>query len=366
MACCLIGCGSNQGARREQLDRAIELLGVMPGITMLAVSRHRETRPIGGPPDQAPFLNGACLIDTELGPHELLGVLAAVENTLHRDRTERWGPRTLDLDILLYDQLVLDNEVVEGSALTIPHPRMTTRRFVLEPAVEIAPDLRHPLSRCSLGDLLDNISQAHLHVAVVGVPGSGAAEVADAVADATLARLVRAPAAFPWPRPAGPPDVGSQGAAWSAALAACARPLERATWPDDPHGTVADYWLGSFLVAAEDTVSPAALGRFTAEHAAVTAKTVTPHVAIMLRASPTTLAERVAAADASTTIDARKRGDAAADLAADLGRFQDRLLARLRCGNQAGDQGPHAVVVIAADDLSRTIDEAIAAVEAAA
>ena len=166
MACCLIGCGSNQGARREQLDRAIELLGVMPGITMRAVSRHRETRPIGGPPDQAPFLNGACLVDTDLGPHELLDVLAAVENTLHRERMERWGPRTIDLDILLYDQIVLDDSVVAGTSLTIPHPRMSTRRFVLEPAVEIAPDLRHPHSGCSLRDLLDNISQPHLHVAV--------------------------------------------------------------------------------------------------------------------------------------------------------------------------------------------------------
>jgi len=349
MACCLIGCGSNQGARREQLDRAIELLGVMPGITMRAVSRHRETRPIGGPPDQAPFLNGACLIDTELGPHELLGVLAAVENTLHRDRTERWGPRTLDLDILLYDQLVLDNEVVDGSALTIPHPRMTTRRFVLEPAVEIAPDLRHPLSRCSLSELLDNISQAHLNVAIVGVPGSGAAEVAGAVADATLARLVQAPAVPPWRQRAGLPDGGAPEAAWSAALSDCARPLEISTWPDDPHGTVADYWLGFHLVAAEDTLSPMALGRYTAEHTAVTATTVKPHVAIMLRASPETLADRAAAQDIPV---------------ADLVRLQDRLLARLRCGTQAGDRGPRSAVVVAADDPSRAIDEAIAAVEA--
>ena len=359
MACCLIGCGSNQGARREQLDRAVELLGVMPGITMRAVSRHRETRPIGGPPDQAPFLNGACLIDTELGPHELLGVLAAVENTLHRDRTERWGPRTIDLDILLYDQLVLDNEIVDGSALTVPHPRMTTRRFVLEPAVEIAPDLRHPLSRCTLADLLDNISQPHLHVAVVGVPGSGAAEVADAVADATLARLVRSPAPLPWPGPCDPAEARSAPTAWLAALSACTMPLEASTWPDDPHGTVTDYWLGSLLVAAEEALPPAALGPFSVVHAAATAATVAPHVAIMLRASPRALAAR-SAGEKTTGIDT-----AQADATADLLRLQDRLLARLRCGKQAGDHGPRAVVVVAADDTSRAIDEAIAAVEAA-
>ena len=349
MACCLIGCGSNQGARREQLDRAIELLGVMPGITMRAVSRHRETRPIGGPPDQAPFLNGACLVETELGPHELLGVLAAVENTLHRDRTERWGPRTLDLDILLYDQVVLDNEVVNGVALTIPHPRMTTRRFVLEPAVEIAPQLRHPIAGCSLRDLLDNISQPHLHVAVVGVPGSGTADVARAIADATMARLVLAPSAIPSGTAPGRPEAAASTAPWSAALSACAAPLQAASWPDDPHGTVSDYWLGTLLVAAEGVLPPAALARYAAEHDAALATTVAPHMAIILRLSPAALAKQDAAAGGT---------------GADADHLQERLLARLRCGKGTDEPRPRAVVVVMADDLGRAIDEAIAAVEA--
>ena len=363
MACCVIGCGSNQGARREQLDRAIELLGVMPGITMRAVSRHRETRPIGGPPDQAPFLNGACLIETELGPHELLGVLAAVENTLHRDRTERWGPRTLDLDILLYDQLVLEDSIVAGTALTIPHPRMTTRRFVLEPAVEIAPDLRHPLSGGSLRELLDNISHPHLHVAVVGVPGAGAVEVAGAIADATLARLVHAPRALPW-KPSHPGVAATEP--WSDALSACAAALETASWPEDPHGTVTDYWLGTLLVAAEDALAPSALERFQADYGAASARTVAPHVAILLRASPEALAERLAGHAAgreqATNLFA-ELGSPGSDPTAGLVRLQERLLTRLRCGTRGGD-GPLAVVVVGADDLGRAIDEAIAAVEA--
>lgn len=347
MACCLIGCGSNQGARREQLDRAIELLGVMPGITISAVSRHHETRPIGGPHDQAAFLNGACLLETELGPHELLGVLAAVENTLHRDRTERWGPRTLDLDILLYDQLVLDNVVVDRVALTIPHPRMTTRRFVLEPAVEIAPLFRHPLAACTLRDLLANISKPHLHVAVVGVPGSGAAEVAGAIADATMARLVHAPAEVPL---SGEAASAGSVAPWTAALKACAAPLRASTWPDDPHGTVSDYWLGTLLVAAEGSLSSAALARYAEEHAAAVASTVAPDVAIFLRIS----SER----------DMRRRPPASGD-GTDAEHLQERLLARLRCGKGGDASRPLAVVVIEADDPHRAIDEAIAAVEAA-
>ncbi|MBM4023467.1 MAG: 2-amino-4-hydroxy-6-hydroxymethyldihydropteridine diphosphokinase, partial [Planctomycetes bacterium] len=192
MARCLIGCGSNLGRRREQLDRALELLRFMPGVELLAVSRFHETRPVGGLADQAAYLNGACLIETDLPPHDVLGALFAVENTLHRRREHRWGERTIDLDLLLYDDLV-----VESPDLTLPHPRMATRRFVLEPCAEIAAELPYPPADCTIRDLLDNISVPHPLVAVVGVPGSGAAEVAAAVADVTLARLVRAPVPLP-------------------------------------------------------------------------------------------------------------------------------------------------------------------------
>ncbi|NBX29484.1 2-amino-4-hydroxy-6-hydroxymethyldihydropteridine diphosphokinase, partial [bacterium] len=125
----------------------------MPGVAIVAVSRFRETRAVGGPPGQDAYLNGACLIETELPPEDVLGMLAAVENTLHRERLERWGERTIDLDLLLYDDLV-----VESDALTVPHPRMVTRRFVLEPSAEIAADLSVPTAACTVGDLLDNIS----------------------------------------------------------------------------------------------------------------------------------------------------------------------------------------------------------------
>ncbi|MFM9195986.1 MAG: 2-amino-4-hydroxy-6-hydroxymethyldihydropteridine diphosphokinase, partial [Planctomycetia bacterium] len=168
MARCLVGCGSNVGNRRDYLDQALELLRYMPGVTLESVSRYRDTRPIGGPPGQPAFLNAACLLETDLAPHDVLGMLAAVENTLHRERSERWGPRTVDLDLLLYEDVVLDTE-----RLTLPHPRMVTRRFVLEPCGEIAADFVHPLADCRLDCLLESISSAHPHVAVVGVPGSG-------------------------------------------------------------------------------------------------------------------------------------------------------------------------------------------------
>src|SRR5690606_25069559 len=89
---------------------------------------------------QSPFLNGAVLLETSLAPHELWQVFQQVELAAHRQREVTWGPRTLDVDLLLYNKLVLDSP-----ELTIPHPRMMFRRFVVEPAAEIAPSLVHPL-----------------------------------------------------------------------------------------------------------------------------------------------------------------------------------------------------------------------------
>ena len=313
----------------------------MPGVHLLSVSRYRETRPIGGPPGQPSFLNGACLLDTDLPPHELLGLLTAVENTLHRERTERWGPRTVDLDLLLYGDAVLDTD-----SLTVPHPRMTTRRFVLEPCVEIAPEAMHPRADCKLSELLESISTPRPHIAVIGVPGSGAAEVAAAVADAALARLVRAPAA--WSELlAGGPAAADRGA-WEDAVVAAARPLLAAGWPDDPHGSVADYWIPHGRIAAEAADPAVAPDGLQAAWRRAAVETIPPQVAIVLVAAPETLASRPVAC----------AGDAAA--VARLVRQQEQLVAAIR------HEGPRATVTIGADDIPRALHEAVAAVEAMA
>lgn len=361
MARCLIGCGSNLGKRREQLDRAVELLRFMPGVALVAVSRFRETRPVGGPAGQDAYLNGACLIETDLPPEDVLGMLAAVENTLHRERLERWGERTIDLDLLLYGDLV-----VETASLTVPHPRMTTRRFVLEPSVEIAADLAVPTAACTVRDLLDNISASHPLVAVVGVPGSGAHEVAEAVADATLSRLVRAPVPLPTALSPG-------SAAWSQTLSAWARPLAAASWHDEPHGAIADFWLDSLAVAAADELPTESLARLEAELDAVARTTIQPHVAILLVADAATLEERVAFscrqadrwsnvfADVTRSTAVCASPDAAV---ATLVRMQERLVNRLRSREARSPRAPKAVVVVPADDLGRAAAEATAAVEA--
>jgi 2-amino-4-hydroxy-6-hydroxymethyldihydropteridine diphosphokinase len=362
MARCLIGCGSNLGKRREQLDRAVELLRFMPGVALVAVSRFRETRPVGGPAGQDAYLNGACLIETDLPPEDVLGMLAAVENTLHRERHERWGERTIDLDLLLYDDLV-----VETASLTVPHPRMTTRRFVLEPSVEVAADLAVPTAACTVQDLLDNISVSHPLVAIVGVPGSGAHEVAEAVADATLSRLVRAPVPLPTALSPG-------SAAWSQTLSAWARPLAAAGWHDEPHGAIADFWIDSLAVAAADELPPESLARLEAELDAVARTTIQPHVAILLVADAATLEERVAfscrQADRWSNVFADvTRSNAAVCASPDAAvatfvRMQERLVNRLRSREARSPRAPKAVVVVPADDLGRAAAEATAAVEA--
>jgi 2-amino-4-hydroxy-6-hydroxymethyldihydropteridine diphosphokinase len=138
MTTAFVGIGSNLGERESQLCRAIELLGAEDGIEVVAISSLRETEPVG-PVEQGPFLNGAVQIATDLAPRELLERLLAIEQTMGRVRSERWGPRTIDLDLLLYGELVLDEP-----GLTVPHPRLAERRFALEPLSELDPSLTIP------------------------------------------------------------------------------------------------------------------------------------------------------------------------------------------------------------------------------
>ncbi|MES1937954.1 2-amino-4-hydroxy-6-hydroxymethyldihydropteridine diphosphokinase [Salinisphaera hydrothermalis] len=131
-----IGLGSNLDDPAGQLERAIVELRSEPAISVLAVSSFYRTVPVGGPPDQPMFCNAAVALTTALGPYALLARLQAIEAAHDRVRDVRWGPRTLDLDILAYGDRHLDDD-----ALTVPHPRAHERGFVLVPLAEIAPAL---------------------------------------------------------------------------------------------------------------------------------------------------------------------------------------------------------------------------------
>jgi len=134
-----VGLGSNMGDRERMLWGAIHMLAFNPEVDVAAVSSLRETDPVGVV-DQPRFLNAAVAVDTELGPRALLELLLSVERELGRTREcRRFGPRTIDLDLLLYG-----DEVVDEPDLTVPHPRLHERRFALEPLAELDPDLAVP------------------------------------------------------------------------------------------------------------------------------------------------------------------------------------------------------------------------------
>lgn len=378
MARCLVGCGSNLGPKRDLLDRAIELLRFMPGVTVLETSRFRESRAIGGPADQPAFLNGACLVETDLSPHDLLDALQAVENTLERQRDVRWGPRTIDLDLLIYGTLEIDHE-----HLTLPHPRMTTRRFVLEPCAEIAPDFLHPSTGCSVRDLLANINLSCPRIAVCGIPGSGAAEVAATLADATMGHAMHGCMSFATaiaPKPAHRRLKSSLATAehWSAQLAVDDGVSECRT-------SVADFWIGSLAAANAELIDDGTnhLSRGLREF---TTSAPLPHVLILLQLSRESLGEKIrfcrgpfAAgsgifADLETCLNTACGEDDGSAPCTDE-EWTDRLLAMqtqlqsMLCGPRSRQPWlpvPKGIVRIDADDLAAAADEALAAVEAMA
>ena len=149
-----IGIGANLGNRYETVARALELLARRPGVEVLQVSTLRETEPVGYA-DQPRFLNGAAAVETELDPRALLDELLALESELGRTRDgPRFGPRTIDLDLLVYG----DREVSEPG-LTVPHPRLDERAFALEPLAELDPELEIP-GRGRVEDLLRGLQSS--------------------------------------------------------------------------------------------------------------------------------------------------------------------------------------------------------------
>ncbi len=133
-----VGLGSNIGDRLFYLQQSLKLLNRDPLISLMVSSRIYETEPVGGPP-QGQFLNAACSLQTSLPPVLLLRRLLRVEQELGRERRRRWGPRTVDLDLLMYGRIIMYTP-----ALMLPHPRMLIRSFVLAPLLDIAPDVIVP------------------------------------------------------------------------------------------------------------------------------------------------------------------------------------------------------------------------------
>lgn len=150
-----IALGSNLGDKQAYLDGAVDALGRTEGCRVETVSSYLATEPYGGV-EQDEFLNGCLRLRTLLTPQELLDELHRIEQDAHRERLIHWGPRTLDLDLLLYDDAVFETET-----LIVPHVEMELRDFVLRPMAEIAPNLRHPVLKRTMTQLLKDLESGN-------------------------------------------------------------------------------------------------------------------------------------------------------------------------------------------------------------
>ena len=149
-----VGVGANLGDREATIRAAIDQLGRIAGVRVTKISSLIENPAVGGPPGSPAFLNGAIEVETTLDARSFLNVLLDVERSLGRERRERWSPRTIDLDLLLYGDNVIDT-----AELKVPHPLMHRRDFVLRPMSELAPDVVHPVQKRSISTLLRELNQ---------------------------------------------------------------------------------------------------------------------------------------------------------------------------------------------------------------
>lgn len=237
MPLCLIGLGANLGEPAETLSAAFDALASRPEIEFVAASSFLETKPIGGPAGQGIFLNACATIRTERSPRDTIQTLLEIEASLGRTRRTRWEARKLDLDLLLYGESICREQGVE-----IPHPRMASRRFVLDPASEIAPEMIHPTTGWTIGKMAKHLREAPNVAMLTGLLGTDISRIAERLqnrSDETLSiRAIRVSKDI---------DQGSRHRAVSKAFAAEAEAAGSAS----PTVVILDFWLGESLLWKE-------------------------------------------------------------------------------------------------------------------
>jgi len=328
------------------LDGALGRLAKHPSISVARCSRWSETSPVGGPSNQPRFLNGAAVLQTSLPPEALLTALSRVEVEFGRQRHERWGPRSLDLDLLLYDQLVIGTP-----SLVLPHPRMAWRRFVLEPAAEVAGDMLHPAIGWTVRQLLDHLNAAVPYVAISGSIGAGKTHLARALTERIGGRLIAEQfdearlAAFYANPPSHAWQTELEFLRQRARLLAAGEPH----WADRSRWTISDFWFDQSPAFAKVWLPPKQWPEYCEHWQQCREGVVRPKLVVVLDVVADVLLRRVA-----------RRGRPY-ERGLDRPRLQQigrAIVAR----SSARDQGP--VLRLTAAEPDEALDEVTAAVEA--
>lgn len=291
MAQCLIGLGSNLGDRASLLDVAIQNLSRVAQTTLLAKSRYHETPPIGGPAEQHAFLNGAALVDTALAPTQLLDEVATIEKDLGRQRVIRWGPRAIDLDLLLYDDLVIDS-----NDLQIPHPRMAWRRFVLVPSAEVAPTMPHPKIGWTVEQLLRHLDTATDYLPIAGLAGAGKNKLAQNAIAQLGGSLVTDPVTL---EHAHSDTTKSYGIELQAEIEFAKQRAEAistrsARWNERRRLWISDFWVGQSSVTIRALSEGSRREALLRQWQAATQDACPPKITVFLDATPSWCHEQLA------------------------------------------------------------------------
>jgi 2-amino-4-hydroxy-6-hydroxymethyldihydropteridine diphosphokinase len=290
MPLALLGLGANLGDRAATLNAAIGALDQRRATRVVRRSVFHETAPIGGPADQPAYLNAAVVVETQLAPEALLAELHTIEASLGRHRAVHWGPRTIDLDLLLYDDRVIDTPT-----LTVPHPRMSFRRFVLESAVEVAGDWVHPVSKTALSKLLANLQRTPTYIAIDGdlsrlgepeasAPGVCSSDLATAVATSVDTRVISLP------DPPGDVRMAiSAGRALEVAvefLATLRSLLDVSSCTDPQRPAISDFWIERVRQQMESWLTTNERAEFEREWRRVRDDFMSPKLLILLPDAP--------------------------------------------------------------------------------
>ena len=247
--------GSNVGDRRANLDAAVASLAEAPGLSLRGVSTYHETAPVGGPSGQGAFLNAAAVVETTLGPRGVLASLQAIEAQSGRVRDVRWGERTLDVDLLIYG-----DQVIDEPGLIVPHPRMAVRRFVLAPLAEVAPGAVDPVTGRTMLDLLANLDRRPSFVCLSWLPTEVFRRVAEGLGAVGLFDGTLSDRSYAFRRD----DLGGDHD-FFAILAQKTSEFEARRWSPKVWGDrwiISDFWIHHLAQDAGFWVAPEDLGRW--------------------------------------------------------------------------------------------------------